>query len=107
MANPQAENKRNADIRVRLHPDMMDRLGVLATAHGMPPSTMAAFAIADWVLRQENNAKVTRMAVLDATRNSVSPQNIERAIEAMMPTLVKALGQENLPLDGEASKEDA
>lgn len=108
MGNP-LENKRTDSIRVRLSPDMMERFDVLAKAYGMPPATLAAFAIAGFVQAQENNAKMTRMAVLDMVRQQM-PEMMgmaESMLEAGLPAMQKALAQENLPLDGEASKADA
>jgi hypothetical protein len=84
---------------------MMERFEDLAKRFGMPPSTLCAFAVADWVQRQENNAQLARMAVLDATRRGMPDADaLERVLEAVMPAAVKALAQPNLSLDGEASQ---
>ena len=112
------ENKRTDSIRVRLSPEMMDRFEQLAKGYGMPPATLGAFAVARFVQQEENNAKLNRMAVLDATRNSsdkldqvFSEDSMEKIlgpmfkamIEQMSPDVVKSLEQKNPPLDGEAT----
>lgn len=105
MALP-SENKRTSDVRVRLAPDMMEKLEHHSKLFGMPPSTMAAFAIADWVQRQDNNRKLTQMAVLDATRNGLPDmEKIMPVILQMLPQIDQALTQPNLPLEGEATPE--
>lgn len=100
--------RRTDSVKIKLDPSILARLKDQAAAFGMPPSTLCAFAVADWLQRQESNAKLARMAVLDATRNSMpNEEAMLNAIQAAMPAVVKALGQQNLPLDGEASQEDA
>ena len=99
MAN---EVRRTGDLRVKLAPDMLARLEAMATAYGMPGATFAAFAIADFINRQDNNQKLTRMAVLDMARNfGIDEEVIERALVSALPGMTKALSQENLPLDHE------
>lgn len=110
MGNPEMNEpiRRTDAVKIKLAPEILARLEEQARAFGMPPSTLCAFAVADWLQRQENNAKLTRMAVLDATRNSLpDDEQLARMLEAALPAMAKALGQENLPLDGEASKGDA
>lgn len=100
--------RRTDTVKIKLAPDILARVEDQARAYGMPPSTLCAFAVADWLQRQENNAKLARMAILDATRNSMpSDEAVLKALEASMPAVVKALSQTNLPLDGEADREDA
>lgn len=121
MATP-AENRRTDSIRVRLAPEMMDRFEALAARYGMPPATLCAFAVARFVQQEENNASLTRMAVLDAARKSgekmdemFNEESMEKIfgpmfkalMEQMQPELTQALQQKSLPLDGEASREDA
>lgn len=102
MAN---EVRRTGDLRVKLAPDMLARLEAMATAYGMPGATFAAFAIADFINRQDNNQKLTRMAVLDMARNfgidEKQLENLERLATAMGPGVAKVLSQVNLPLDHE------
>lgn len=105
MAN---EIRRTGDVRIKLSPEMLARLEAMATAYGMPSATFAAFAIADYINRQDNQAKLGRMATLETVRRLGFDDSdkleamIESTIEAMAPQIAKALAQENLPLDHEA-----
>lgn len=100
--------RRTDSVKIKLAPDILGRLEEQARSYGMPPSTLCAFAVADWLQRQENNAKLARMAVMDATRNAFPDEEVMgRALEAALPAIAKALGQANLPLEGEASSPDA
>lgn len=57
------ENIRRTDsIRVKLSPEMLSRVEALSADYGMPPATFAAFALADFVRRNDFNQKITRQA---------------------------------------------
>lgn len=58
------EHKRTGSMRIRLSPEMLERFELLAKRYGMPPSTLAAFAIARFVQAEEMN----RMLAMDATK---------------------------------------
>ena len=60
--------RRTGDCRIKLAPDMYDRLDTLAKAHGFPLATMAAVAVAEWVNSKEANASNQRMMLLDVGR---------------------------------------
>lgn len=100
--------RRTDTVKIKLSPEILARLEDQARAFGMPPSTLCAFAVADWLNRQDQNQKLARMAVMDATRNALPDQeDMLKALEAAMPAMYRALQQENLPLDGAASGQDA
>ena len=103
--------RRTGDCRIKLAPAMMARLESLAEAYGMPSATFAAFAIADYINRHELNQKMVRMAALDASRQmgenmTLTDEQMEKVFGPMIAELAKqqALTQQNLPLDGEATK---
>lgn len=108
MAN---EIRRTGDLRVKLAPEMLARLEAMATDYGMPGATFAAFAIADFINKQENTKRLTSMAVLDATRRAgeqmpeLSDDRLEKIFAPMIAAIAQeaALSQKNLPLDGEAA----
>lgn len=103
MAN---EIRRTGDLRVKLAPEMLARVEAMATAYGMPGATFAAFAIADFVNRADQQVKLQRMAVMDMARSSgIDQEAMERALEAALPAVAKALGQENLPLEHGAASD--
>lgn len=100
--------RRTDSVKIKLAPHILARLEHHAVAFGMPPSTLCAFAVGDWLQRQDNNASLARMAILDATRNAMPDDaQIAKALESALPAIAKALGQTNLPLDGEATAEGA
>lgn len=106
------EIRRTGDVRVKLAPEMMVRLSAMASDYGMPEATFAAFAIADFINRQENNKRLASMAVLDVTRRAgeqlpeMNEEMLQRVFGPMLAEMGKAvaLSQANLPLDGEAAK---
>jgi len=60
MANPR---KRNQDIRVRVTAEVMERTKRVADLLGMPPSTLASLALAQFIAQQERGlVMVDRMA---------------------------------------------
>lgn len=103
--------RRTDSVRVKLAPEMLVRLESQAKAFGMPVATVCAFAVADWIQRKENEKAMTRMAVLEATRQSgqmmsMTEEQMERVFTPMLVELAKqqALSQENLPLEHEGPK---
>ncbi len=103
--------RRTGDCRVKLAPSMMERLESLAELYGMPSATFAAFAIADYINRHETNQRMARMAVMDVSRQAgetlnLTDEQMEKVFGPMLAELAKqqALTQQNLPLDGEATK---
>lgn len=102
--------RRTDNVRVKLSPDMMQRVDRMAASYGMPTATLCAFAIAEWVAGKENSLALGRMAVMDIGRK-VGGQFAEMIeglanspeFEATVLTQSTALSQPNLPLDGEAS----
>ena len=60
--------RRTGDCRVKLDPDMLERLEKLAKAYGFPVATMAAMAIGEWVNGKEQSAAHQRMLMVDVGR---------------------------------------
>lgn len=65
------DNRRVESLRVRLAPDMMDKFDALAARFGMPASTLAAFALAQFVQQEETKATVTKLTAIEAARRIV------------------------------------
>lgn len=85
------ENKRTGSIRVRLSPELLERLESLAKRYGMPVSTLSAFAIARFVQSEEMN----RMVVMDTARQQVkamtgelTDERMERVFGAMIDSML-------------------
>lgn len=95
--------RRTGDCRVKLSPDMLQRLESLADSYGMPTATLAAFAIAEWVNQKETNARNAKIAIVEAARKmGVDMSQIEVTPEFMAEA--QALMQRNLSLDGAVAK---
>lgn len=77
------EVKRVGGYRVRLTPNMTARFEALAERLGMAPSTLAAFALGEFVKRHEDNARVQQIAVIDAVRQFAKGVDFEALSEAM------------------------
>lgn len=98
--------KRTDSVRVKLSPEMADRVEKMAAEYGMPSATFCAFAVGDFVRRAEHQAQLGRMAVMDAARrtgDAFDDAAVEKMMMAMLPHLA-ALSQPNLPLEHEEAK---
>lgn len=56
-------SKRSASVKVMLHPDMLDKLRVLAEELGQAPSTLASIAVSQYVLQQTRALGATEKAM--------------------------------------------
>ena len=74
--------RRTGDVRIKLAPEMRERLDVIAQAYGFPLATMAAVAVAEWVNSKEQNVKNQEMMMMD----------VGRQVGGQMAGLLKALG---------------
>lgn len=95
---------RTASIRVKLSPEMLTLLDQFACEYGMPTATMAAFAISDFISRKNQERKMARLAVMEATRQSmsqISGEKMEKALEAAIVGALKVTGSSGLMLDRE------
>ena len=105
--------RRTDSVKIKLSPELMDRLDLQAQQFGMAPSTLCAFAVAEWLQNRERNERLARTAVLDAARssagdtmNSVVKMFGEGGLEDTVKSLVLSLQKgriQTTALDGEAS----
>lgn len=51
--------KRRGDIRMKVAEDIEARLDRISQVYGMPPSTLAALAVGQWVAQQERMLMMT------------------------------------------------
>ena len=51
--------KRRGDIRMKVAEDIEERLDKISRIYGMPPSTLAALAVGQWVAQQERTLMMT------------------------------------------------
>jgi predicted transcriptional regulator len=90
---PVSENRRTDSVRVRLSDDMMARLERVSLGYGMPVSTVAAFAISDFVQQKENTLAMGRDAI-----NKMADQALESLDLDLNPEAAKALAAAFEPL---------
>lgn len=102
--------RRNENVRVKLAPDMLERVERMARNYGMPTATLCAFAVAEWVAQKEHAQSLSRMAVADIGRKvggeveaMVGKLADGDQFNAILSQVTSALSQRNLPLDGDAS----
>jgi precorrin-6x reductase len=100
---------RTGSIRIKVAPEMLVRIEAQAKALCMPVATVCAFAVGDWVKRQETNEKLARMAVLSASRQNaeelgVTDERIERLFGPMIAEMGKAMAQLPGSIDPEEPK---
>lgn len=98
--------QRTEALRLKLAPEMMERLQRCATSFGMPEATVAAFAVADFLNRQEMQVNAVRMAALDMSRRAsadfASDDVLDKAFERVMPALLAQLNVEQLEKLGDS-----
>lgn len=104
--------QRTEALRLKLSPEMMERLSRRAVTFGMPEATLAAFAVADFLTRQEAQDNMARMAAIEMARRAtdLDEEKMEAAFKAAMPSIVAALSDEQiaqLRIDYKADPEGA
>ena len=67
--------RRTDSVKIKLSPELMDRLDLQAQQFGMAPSTLCAFAVAEWLQNRERNERLARTAVLDAAGSAGDTMN--------------------------------
>lgn len=59
MTTTKERIKRRGDIRMKVAEDIEARLDRISQVYGMPPSTLAALAVGQWVAQQERMLMMT------------------------------------------------
>lgn len=102
------EHKRTGSMRIRLSPEMLERFETLAKRYGMPPSTLAAFAIARFVQSEEMN----RMVVMDAARQQaktlgeqLTDDRMDQLFGPMLENMISTLQRSHL-MDGRGRRDE-
>jgi predicted transcriptional regulator len=70
-------SKRSASVKVMLHPDMLDKLRVLAEELGQAPSTLASIAVSQYVLQQTRALGATEKA-MEGLFAQMAPEMVEQ-----------------------------
>lgn len=83
---------RTDSIRVRLSADLMERFEVIATRYGIAPSTLATFAIAQFVHQEDYKMRVVDMAVSGMSElfgELFTGDTIERIVQPVLQNFLK------------------
>lgn len=87
------EKPRTDVVRVRLAPEMFARLGEIASRYCLPPSTMAAFAVAKFVQNEENNLVLSQNAMQNATSEAMKlamkDEDLDKTISSILSGMAK------------------
>jgi hypothetical protein len=100
--------RRTQEVRMKLGPDMLSRLGALAETYGFPLATMSAMAVAEWVVGKEAATKNQRMVLMDMGRQMGGDfakmleaiGNDPEALAAAGDVAQRVKDQLEIPLDG-------
>lgn len=97
--------RRTGDVRMKLAPPKLKELEELAVIYGMPPATLAAFAVVEWLNGKQTQLKLQRMAVMEISRGATS--QMREALESLVddPEFQRAAltASAPAPLDGEVA----
>lgn len=78
--------RRSVEVRVKLSPALADAFNSIAEARGLLPATLAAYALGEYVERHEQQASVTRMMALDASRRMAEVFTDEAKLGKLLST---------------------
>lgn len=99
------EKQRENRLSLRLNDDMTARLAVISKSKGMPPATVAALAIADYVQVQERlqaQLHLQAQAVADAFKDSLPMIINMMALSDDQKASAEQAFEDAMAVDGEA-----
>ena len=68
VAELDQSRRRSVEVRVKLSQGLSDEFSAIAEARGLLPATLAATALGEYVERHRQQAAITRMVALDASK---------------------------------------
>lgn len=68
VAELDQSRRRSVEVRVKLSQGLSDEFSAIAEARGLLPATLAAAALGEYVERHRQQASISRMVALDASR---------------------------------------
>jgi len=74
--------RRNAEIRVKVDPEMEMALADIAKARGLPPATLAAVVIGEYVEKYQSNARLQREAMAVMFNSQALSDAMEKSMQA-------------------------
>jgi len=99
MPNPR---KRTADIRIRITAEVMERTQRVADMLGMPPSTLASLALAQFVAQQERALSMVQ-TMADAVGGQMG-QEFKRQLNAQLAAMGEPKQEKLFPGPGRRKK---
>lgn len=68
VAELDQSRRRSVEVRVKLSPALSDEFSAIAEGRGLLPATLAAAALGEYVERHRQQASISRMVALDASK---------------------------------------
>lgn len=68
VAELDQSRRRSVEVRVKLSQGLSEEFSAIADARGLLPATLAATALGEYVERHRQQASITRMVALDASK---------------------------------------
>lgn len=68
VAELDQSRRRSVEVRVKLSQGLSDEFSAIADARGLLPATLAATALGEYVERHRQQASISRMVALDASK---------------------------------------
>ena len=68
VAELDQSRRRSVEVRVKLSPALSDEFSSIAEGRGLLPATLAAAALGEYVERHRQQASISRMVALDASK---------------------------------------
>lgn len=68
VAELDQSRRRSVEVRVKLSQSLSDEFASIAEGRGLLPATLAAVALGEYVERHRQQASITRMVALDASK---------------------------------------
>lgn len=87
--------RRNAEIRVKVDPEMEEALSTIAKARGLPPATLAAVVIGEYVEAFRTRRELQRETLMSMIASPSLAESMERV---MAQTAAAMMTPENLAL---------
>lgn len=103
VAELDQSRRRSVEVRVKLSPGLSDEFSSIAEARGLLPATLAAAALGEYVERHRQQASISRMVALDASKRMADtfadPANMAKLVTAALadPSVVALLSEPKQP----------
>ncbi len=103
VAELDQSRRRSVEVRVKLSQGLSDEFSAIAEARGLLPATLAATALGEYVERHRQQASITRMVALDASKRMsgvfTDPDKLAKIMSAALaePSVVALINDIKAP----------